>query len=81
MTTATINRTTETSAAAGLDYEAIKAKQNAAWSAGDYSVVGVTLQVAGEKLCEALDVRSGKRFLDVAAGNGNVSLAAARRFC
>lgn len=63
------------------DYEAIKAKQNAAWSAGDYSVVGVTLQIVGERLCEALDVRSGQRLLDVAAGNGNVSLAAARRFC
>ncbi|CAN5136407.1 class I SAM-dependent methyltransferase [soil metagenome] len=63
------------------DYTAIKAKQNAAWSAGNYSVVGVTLQIVGERLCEALDVRAGRRFLDVAAGNGNVSLAAARRFC
>jgi ubiquinone/menaquinone biosynthesis C-methylase UbiE len=63
------------------NYEAIKTKQRAAWSAGDYSIVGVTLQIVGENLCEALDVRSGQRVLDVAAGNGNVSLAAARRFC
>ena len=63
------------------DYSAIKTKQRGAWGAGDYSVVGVTLQIVGERLCEALDVRSGDRFLDVAAGNGNVSLAAARRFC
>jgi len=63
------------------DYTAIKAKQRAAWSSGDYTVVGNTLQIVGERLCEALDVRSGERLLDVAAGNGNVSLAAARRFC
>ncbi len=63
------------------DYAAVKTKQQAAWSAGDYSAVGVTLQNVGESLCEALDVRSGNRVLDVAAGNGNCSLAAARRFC
>jgi ubiquinone/menaquinone biosynthesis C-methylase UbiE len=63
------------------DLAAIKSKQRAAWTAGDYSVVGTTLQIVGERLCETLDVRSGQRVLDVAAGNGNVSLAAARRFC
>lgn len=63
------------------DFAAIKAKQHAAWTSGDYSVVGTTLQIVGERLCETLDVRSGQRVLDVAAGNGNVSLAAARRFC
>lgn len=63
------------------DYTAIKAKQQSAWSSGDYSAVGVTLQIVGETLCEALDVRPGQRVLDVAAGNGNCSLAAARRFC
>jgi SAM-dependent methyltransferase len=63
------------------DFIAIKSKQRAAWTAGDYSVVGATLQIVGERLCETLDVRSGQRVLDVAAGNGNVSLAAARRFC
>jgi SAM-dependent methyltransferase len=63
------------------DYIAIKAKQQSAWASGDYSAVGVTLQIVGEVLCEALDLRSGQRVLDVAAGNGNCSLAAARRFC
>lgn len=63
------------------DYAAIKAKQLAAWSSGDYSVVGVTLQIVGENLCEAMDLRAGQSVLDVAAGNGNCSLAAARRFC
>ena len=63
------------------DLAAVKARQQAAWSAGDYAVVGTTLQIMGEQLCEALDIRSGQRVLDVAAGNGNVSLAAARRGC
>src|SRR5439155_20290396 len=48
---------------------------------GDYAVVGTTLQIVGESLCEALDLRAGQKVLDVAAGNGNVALAAARRWC
>jgi ubiquinone/menaquinone biosynthesis C-methylase UbiE len=67
--------------AAAPDLAALKTRQQAAWSSGDYAVVGTTLQIVGEDLCEALDVRSGQKVLDVAAGNGNVSLAAARRFC
>src|SRR3990170_3497161 len=63
------------------DLAAVKARQKAAWSSGDYAVVGTTLQIVGEDLCEALDLRSGQKVLDVAAGNGNVSLAAARRWC
>jgi len=63
------------------DYTAIKTRQQGAWSSGDYGVVGTTLQIVGENLCEAMDLRSGQTVLDVAAGNGNVSLAAARRWC
>ena len=63
------------------DFTAIKKKQLAAWSAGDYAVIGTTLQIVGETLCEALDLRAGERVLDVAAGNGNATLAAARRWC
>jgi ubiquinone/menaquinone biosynthesis C-methylase UbiE len=63
------------------DLAALKARQQVAWSAGDYAVVGTTLQIVGEELCEALDIRSGQKVLDVAAGNGNASLAAARRWC
>jgi SAM-dependent methyltransferase len=63
------------------DLAAVKARQQAAWSSGDYALVGSTLQIVGETLCEALDLRAGQRVLDVAAGNGNVSLAAARRWC
>jgi ubiquinone/menaquinone biosynthesis C-methylase UbiE len=63
------------------DFEAVKARQQSAWSSGDYAVVGTTLQIVGEELCEALDIRAGQVVLDVAAGNGNVALAAARRWC
>ena len=63
------------------DLGAVKAKQQGTWSSGDYAVVGTTLQIVGEQLCEAMDLRSGQKVLDVAAGNGNVSLAAARRWC
>ncbi len=63
-----------------VDLAAVKRKQQAAWSAGDYAVVGTTLQIVGETLCEALDLRAGERVLDVAAGNGNATLAAARRW-
>jgi ubiquinone/menaquinone biosynthesis C-methylase UbiE len=63
------------------DLTAVKARQQGAWSSGDYAVVGTTLQIVGEQLCEALDLRAGQKVLDVAAGNGNVTLAAARRWC
>jgi ubiquinone/menaquinone biosynthesis C-methylase UbiE len=62
------------------DLTAVKARQQTAWSSGDYAVVGTTLQIVGEMLCEAVDLRAGQRVLDVAAGNGNATLAAARRF-
>ena len=64
-----------------VDLTAVKTRQQAAWSSGDYALIGTTLQIVGEQLCEALDLRSGQKVLDVAAGNGNVSLAAARRGC
>ncbi|MEO8674635.1 MAG: methyltransferase domain-containing protein [Casimicrobiaceae bacterium] len=64
-----------------VDFAAVKTRQQAAWSTGNYAVVGTTLQIVGENLCEALDLRSGTQVLDVAAGNGNATLAAARRWC
>lgn len=60
---------------------AIKARQQATWTAGDFGIIGTTLQIVGETLCEAVDLRAGSTVLDVAAGNGNCSLAAARRWC
>jgi len=64
-----------------LDLKAIKARQQVSWSSGDYATIGTTLQIVGEQLAEAMDLRAGQTVLDVAAGNGNVSLAAARRWC
>jgi ubiquinone/menaquinone biosynthesis C-methylase UbiE len=64
-----------------IDLAAVKARQQGAWSSGDYAIIGTTLQIVGEQLCEALDLRAGQTVLDVAAGNGNASLAAARRWC
>ena len=64
-----------------VDLAAVKSRQQGAWSSGNYAIVGTTLQIVGESLCEALDIRAGQKVLDVAAGNGNVSLAAARRWC
>ena len=65
---------------ASPDFEAIKKKQQATWASGDYAVVGTTLQIVGESLAEEMDIRAGEKVLDVAAGNGNATLAAARRF-
>ena len=58
----------------------VKGRQQAMWASGDFAVIGTTLQIVGELLCEAVDVQAGERVLDVAAGNGNATLAAARRF-
>jgi ubiquinone/menaquinone biosynthesis C-methylase UbiE len=79
--TQTIPKPVTQAAAPTVDLAALKARQQTAWSSGDYAVVGVTLQIVGETLCEALDLHAGRKVLDVAAGNGNVSLAAARRSC
>jgi SAM-dependent methyltransferase len=64
---------------ATIDYDAIKGRQQAAWASGDYAVIGTTLQIVGETLAEACDLGFGDQVLDVAAGNGNATLAAARR--
>jgi ubiquinone/menaquinone biosynthesis C-methylase UbiE len=63
------------------DWTPLKKRQQAMWASGDFAVVGTTLQIVGESLCEAADLRAGSSVLDVACGNGNASLAAARRFC
>ena len=63
------------------DLASLKIRQQAAWSSGNYAVVGTTLQIVGEQLCETLDLRAGSKVLDVAAGNGMAGLAAARRWC
>ncbi len=64
-----------------VDFAALKSRQQAMWASGDFAVIGNTLQIVGETLCEALDLEAGSRVLDVACGNGNPAHAAARRFC
>ncbi len=70
----------QTASSTTIDLATIKSRQQIAWGSGDYGIVGTTLQIVGEMLCEAVDLRSNQRVLDVAAGNGNATLAAARRF-
>jgi ubiquinone/menaquinone biosynthesis C-methylase UbiE len=76
-----IRQETPVQQGAAADLGVLKNRQQMAWSSGDYAVVGTTLQIVGEELCEALDLRAGQKVLDVAAGNGNISLAAAHRWC
>ncbi len=71
---------TATAASASVDFGAIKQRQQATWASGDFAIIGTTLQIVGELLAEAADVRADEHVLDVAAGNGNATLAAARRF-
>src|SRR5215212_9181623 len=60
--------------------DSIKSRQQGMWASGDFAVIGTTLQIVGELLAEAANVCANDRVLDVAAGNGNATLAAARRF-
>jgi SAM-dependent methyltransferase len=63
-----------------VDYAAVTGKQQKVWCLGDYGRVGSLLSWIGESLVHQLDVHAGERVLDVAAGNGNAALPAARRF-
>jgi len=82
MTSASVTTSAKQAAAlpAAVDYVAIKQRQQTTWASGDYGTIGMRLQIVGESLAEAIDLRAGERVLDVAAGNGNATLAAARRF-
>ena len=81
MATATSTLAVQPDTPPAPDLAALKTRQQVAWSSGNYAIVGTTLQIVGEQLCEALDLNAGSTVLDVAAGNGMVSLAAARRWC
>lgn len=80
MTTSVTSAGTQDRAAAAAGQMSVKSRQQATWASGDYAVIGATLQIVGEQLCEGVDLRAGERVLDAAAGNGNATLAAARRF-
>lgn len=59
----------------------IRQRQQVSWSSGDYALIGTTLTIIAEQLCETVDLRPGSKVLDVATGHGNTALAAARRWC
>lgn len=80
MSTLTTRAAPAASSAPAVDFAAIKARQQATWASGDFGIIGTTLQIVGESICEAVDLEAGESVIDVAAGNGNASLAAARRF-
>ena len=63
-----------------VDFAAVTGRQQKGWSRGDYGRIGSLRSWMGESLVRQLDVHAGDRVLDVAAGNGNASLPAARRF-
>ncbi|MBI5532791.1 MAG: class I SAM-dependent methyltransferase [Deltaproteobacteria bacterium] len=75
-----IQRSAQGARAPQIDLNSIKARQKATWGSGNYAIIGTTLQIVGESLCEAADVRAGEQVLDIACGNGNAALAAARRW-
>ena len=62
------------------EFAAITDNQRAGWQTGNYARVGNNLQIIAELLVEAADIRAGLRVLDVACGQGNAAIAAARRF-
>jgi len=63
------------------DLGAIKSRQQKTWSSGDYAAVAARILPVSEELCDSADLQAGWRVLDVAAGSGNATLAAARRGC
>src|SRR5262245_20470548 len=67
--------------AATPDFDAIKVKQQAAWSSGDFHMVAARIVLVAERLVETADLQANWRVLDVATGSGNAAIAAARLGC
>jgi 2-polyprenyl-3-methyl-5-hydroxy-6-metoxy-1,4-benzoquinol methylase len=62
----------------GVDFDQIKEGAKAMWSLGDYRVLATYLEPAARDLVEACGISPKHDVLDVAAGNGNCAIAAAR---
>jgi len=62
-----------------VDFGPIKEMTKAMWSLGDYSLLAKQLEEAARQLVDACVISSGQEVLDVAAGNGNCAIAAARK--
>lgn len=71
---------TNVSSTTPADLQAVKEQQRSMWGTANYASVGSRILLVSELLCEAVDLQGGERVLDVACGNGNAALAAARRF-
>jgi len=67
-----------TTATRRADLSVIKARQQRTWASGDYAVVASRIVLASELLADAAGLEAGWKVLDVACGNGNAALAAAR---
>jgi SAM-dependent methyltransferase len=63
------------------DLEAVKQRQQAAWTSGDFHAVAARIVLVAEQLVDAADLHAGWRVLDVATGSGNAAIAAARLGC
>jgi SAM-dependent methyltransferase len=61
-----------------VDVEQLKERTAQIWGMGDYRPLSRILEPAAMALCEACAVSAGQEVLDVAAGDGNFALAAAR---
>jgi SAM-dependent methyltransferase len=59
------------------DVDALKERMKDFWALGDYAEVAKRFVPAAEALVAACDIGVGDHVLDVAAGNGNVAVAAA----
>jgi ubiquinone/menaquinone biosynthesis C-methylase UbiE len=64
-----------------IDHRAVIARRHLPYASMDYAVTGNALQLVGEELCETVNLCQDRRVLDVATGNFDAALAAARRWC
>ena len=58
--------------------EALKAKLKATWEAGDFGEIAKSFELGAEEFVAGLALRPGTRVLDVACGNGNTAVPAAK---
>ncbi|GGK28923.1 hypothetical protein GCM10010124_22120 [Pilimelia terevasa] len=70
--------TTSTASPAGLALTPLKSTQQQTWASGDFRRIAARIVLVSELLADTADLRAGSRVLDVACGNGNATLAAAR---
>src|SRR6186713_1055810 len=60
------------------ELESLKTKLRATWTAGDFAEIAKAIQSGAEEFVARLNVKRGASVLDVACGNGNTAIPAAR---